>query len=305
MRLVAVLVCGLSLGWGTAAVAAPPARGAPAPEQPMQVYLVRSAQPGCEPHCPEWISAQGKIEAGSVKRFEKILRQVGDRKLPVLIDSSGGKVHEAFKIGRLARAKGLDVVVTRTIFTPCAPSDAACRRAKTGGVVLGLPQAPLSKCASSCAFVLAGGARRLVGPSTFVGVHQIRSFYVYARILRTYRVTPSRKTLVSERKVAQRVVETRTSQKTYDQIRQYFAEMGIREAIMPLILSTPSDKLHLLTRNELELTGLGTDWVDGEQLLAKAAVSAVPLADAPRPHARSPAEPADAPPSAASAVGPK
>jgi len=253
----------------------------------MQVYLARSAQAGCEPQCPEWIAAQGKIDTGAVRRFKRVLSQLGERKVPVLVDSAGGKVREALEIGRLVRAKGLDVAVTSTVFTPCAPADAACRKAKTGGALLGLPQARLSKCASSCAFILAGGTRRLVGPLTLVGVHRIRSFYVYSRVLRTYRVTSGRKRLVSERRVAERVVETRTSQRTYDQIGRYFAEMGIGEPIMPLVLSTPSDKLHWLTRHELQTTRLATDWIDGEQLLSKAAMStALP---APGPRADSPA----------------
>jgi hypothetical protein len=276
MWLVAVLVCGLSLGWTTAA-GAQPAKGTPVPafEVPMEVYLVRSAQPGCEPQCPEWIAAQGKIESGSLERFRKVLGQLGGRKLPVLIDSSGGKVRDALAIGRLLRRRGLDVAVTGTVFAPCAPTDTACRKAKTGGVLTGLPQARLSKCASSCTFILAGGTRRLVGAETFVGVHRIRSFYVHTRILRTYRMTSSRKRLVSERRVARRVVETRTTQRTYDQIGRYFAEMGIGEPILPLILATPSDSLHWLTREELRLSRLATDAIDGEQLLGAAVVSDV------------------------------
>ena len=43
-------------------------------------------------------------------------------KLPVLIDSNGGRVHEALAFGRLARAKDLDVVVSGTAFTACAPA---------------------------------------------------------------------------------------------------------------------------------------------------------------------------------------
>jgi hypothetical protein len=276
MWLVAVLVCGLSLGW-TAVAGAQPVKGTPAPalEAPMEVYLVRSAQPGCEPQCAEWIAAQGKIESGSLERFRKVLGELAGRKLPVLIDSSGGKVRDALAIGRLLRRRGLDVAVTGTVFAPCAPTDTACRKAKTGGALTGLPQARLSKCASSCTFILAGGTRRLVGEETFVGVHRIRSFYVHTRILRTYRMTSSRKRLVAERRVARRVVETRTTQRTYDQIGRYFAEMGIGEPILPLILATPSDSLHWLTREELRLSRLATDAIDGEQLLGAAVVSDV------------------------------
>ena len=250
----------------------------------MQAYLVRSAQPGCEPQCPEWIAAQGKIDAGSVARFNKVLRQLGDRKVPVLVDSSGGKVREAFAIGRLLRSRGLDVAVTSTVFTPCAPGDAACRKAKSGGVLTGLPRARLSRCASSCAFILAAGRRRLVGAETFVGVHRVRSFYVYTytRVLPAYRVTGNRRRPASARRVTRRVVETRTPPRTYRQIRRYFAEMGVGDPILPLILATPSDSLHWLTRDELQTSGLATDWIDGEQLLSNTLVSAPPPPSGPQ-----------------------
>jgi hypothetical protein len=271
LRLVLCLIPGLG---AITAAAARPAKPQPAGEPSMQFDLVRSAEPGCEPQCPEWIAAQGKIDGTSVARFKRVLRQLGDRKVPVLIDSNGGRVNDAFAIGRLARARGLDVVVSRTVLTACAPADATCRRRlRAVKVRLGLPKAELSKCASSCAFILAAGTRRLVGPTAYVGVHQIRSFYIYARVVRTYRLTATRKRLVSERRVTERVVETRTPQKTYVEIGRYFAEMGIGEGLMPLILATPGDRLHWLTPEELKSTGLATDWLDGEQLLTGAAVA--------------------------------
>jgi hypothetical protein len=125
----------------------------------MQVRIVRSAQAGCEPDCREWISAQGKIDPGTLRRFKTVLRQMGGRKLPVFIHSGGGSVRESFAIGRLLRAKGLDVVVTHTLFTPCAPADAACRKRESQGIRQGSPQA-ISGCASACAFILAAGTRR-------------------------------------------------------------------------------------------------------------------------------------------------
>jgi hypothetical protein len=274
-RVAPLLLCGLGLGCSITAAAASPTRLLPAAEPAMQIYLARSAEPGCEPNCPEWIAAQGRIEAGSVARFRRVLRRLGDRRVPVLIDSSGGRVNEALEIGRLARARGLDIVVSRTVFASCARADTACRRrARAAKARLGVPIADLSMCASSCTFILAAGTRRLVGPAAFVGVHQVRSFYVYARLVRTYRFTPMGREVVSERRVTERVVETRTPQRTYDQIQRYFAEMGIGEAIMPLILATPGDQLHWMTRAELEATRLATDWIDGGQAPAGPAVAA-------------------------------
>jgi hypothetical protein len=245
----------------------------------MQVHLMRSAEPGCEPRCLEWIAAQGRIEGGTAARFRRVLRQIGRRKVPVLIDSAGGRVDEAFEVGRLLRARGLDVAVGRTELIGCAAADKECRRrARTRKAQPGLPIGDLAKCASSCAFILAAGTRRLVGPTAFVGVHRIRSYYVYTRVLRTYRVTATSRRLLSERRVTEKVVEIHTPPKTYDQIRRYFRDMGVGEGIMPLILATPGDRLHWLTRDELQATGLATDWIDGAEVLTGAASPAAPMA---------------------------
>src|SRR5262245_52926510 len=186
-RLGVALALHLGLAWMHPAAAAPDGSQPPT-ELPMQVHLVRSAEPGCEPGCPEWIAAQGKIEEGTAARFRKVLRQLGDRKLPLLIDSSGGRVSEAFEIGRLIRARGLDVAVSGTELVPCPASEPACRQREAQRVHLGVPQADLSKCASACAFVLAAGTRRLVGATAFVGLHRIRTF----RVLLPYRGAAAR-----------------------------------------------------------------------------------------------------------------
>ena len=247
----------------------------------MQVNVVRGAHPGCEPQCPQWIAAQGRIVAGTARRFREVLSQLGERRLPVLIDSGGGSVEDALSIGRLIRAKGLQVAVTGTAYTPRAPADAACRKAKTGGELRGLAQARLSKCASSCAFILAGGTQRLVGSGTGVGVHQIsttlRKYLV--RTQRSFGVpVETQKTLVSEQAVQQGHGQT---QRTYTKIRQYFSDMGIGEDAMSLIMSTPNSEIHWLTRNELEATRLATHFINGEELVTGVPASTPALAPAP------------------------
>ena len=50
-------------------VAKPPAGS------PMTFAIVRSAVTGCEPNCPQWISAEGQIMPGSAGQFRKILNK--------------------------------------------------------------------------------------------------------------------------------------------------------------------------------------------------------------------------------------
>src|SRR5262245_27206226 len=171
MRGIIVFAAALAVSCGAAA-APPSKKAAPVGEPAMQVYVVRSAHAGCEPQCPQWISAEGRIVPGTAEKFRKVLRDLGDRKLPIFIDSLGGSIVEAFAIGRLIRTKDLTVAVTATTFTPCAPKELACRKTKAGGELLALAQPYMSKCGSACVFILAGGTRRLVGKGAYVGVHQ-------------------------------------------------------------------------------------------------------------------------------------
>ena len=275
----------------TAKPAEPAAKPATAPAKPstipatlqgvgMKVVVVRSGAPGCEPQCPEWIAAQGMIDHDTLPQFRKVLKAIGNRKLPILIDSGGGVVDDSLEIGRLIRAKGLDVAVAKTVLRPCPDTDPICRKAaKTGAPVQALPIARLSKCASSCAFILAAGSRRYVGPTTFVGVHQVTTFQTTAQILQKYRIekklvwgvpVETRRTLISEKRVNEKTVVTRTPESTYARVARYFSEMGIASELMPLLKSTPNTSIHWLTRAELKSTAMATDAIDGEQLIVGA-----------------------------------
>jgi hypothetical protein len=255
MRALAGLVTALMAACGSPAAAAPLEKAA---EPPMQVTVVRGAHPGCDPQCPQWIAAQGRIVAGTARRFREVLSQLGERKLPVLIDSGGGSVEDALSIGRLIRAKGLQVAVTRTAYTPCAPIDVACRKTKSGAELRGLADARNARCASACALILAGGAQRFVGAGAGVGVHQISTTQSRSLVQKRRAIgnpVEAAKTLVPEQTIQQ---GDREAQRTYAKIGQFFSEMSIGEDAMSLIMSTPSSEIRWLTREELEATRLAT-----------------------------------------------
>jgi hypothetical protein len=255
----------------------------PAPvvgEAPMRVVVVRSSKPGCEPNCPEWIAAQGAIDAGATAQFKKVLKSIGDKKLAVLIDSAGGSVDEGFAIGRLIRSKGLDVAVTRTIVVPCGKNDPDCTA--KGTTPVGRPVGPGSKCASSCAFVLAAGVHRYAAPTTFVGVHQFKT--IATKVLQTYRIQTRhvlgspvevKRTLVSEKVVGKVAVDAGPRDKSYAAARRYFTQMGIGDDVMKMIMATPNSQIHRLTGPELKNTRLATDFIDGDKLLEMAAAAPV------------------------------
>ena len=281
MRGIVVFAAALALSWGAAA-APPKKEAAPVGAPAMQVYLVRSAHAGCEPQCPQWIAAQGRIVPGTAKKFEKVLRDFGDRKLPIFIDSMGGSLVDAFAIGRLIRAKDLAVAVTATTFSPCAPGELACRKTKTGGELHGLAQPHMSKCASACVFILAGGTRRLVGQGAAVGVHQgikIQRMYLVSKQRGNDGSIKTTKTLTWEGK-------SPVDRKTNADTRKYLAEMGMSDVLMSLIESTPHESIRRLEAWELQATRLATEYLNGEQL-----ITGTPAPPPPGPPKSLPIEP--------------
>jgi Tfp pilus assembly protein PilF len=245
----------------------PALRPTPMPKSPaaaMKVVVVRSASPNCGDACPEWISAQGDIDSETPAQFRKVLKAIGAKKLPIFIDSGGGTVADGYEIGRMVRIKGLDVFVTKTEFT-CPANDATCKDGKVkSGQIFGQPKPHLAKCASSCAFILASGIKRYVGKSSQVGVHQITSFQTQIKVWRTFKPDG---TILSERKVSEKTVETKTADRTYTTARNFFTEMGINDSIMKLLRDAPANDMHWLTEEQLTGTGMATHLINGQQFL--------------------------------------
>lgn len=273
------------------------ARNRPQPlqEKPMQVTLVRLSTQACEPHCPQWIAAEGRIGPETPAKFKKVLAKIGSRKLPVVIHSSGGSVDPALAIGRLIRAKGLEVVVGVTELNACDSSDAACRKETAGGIVRAVLPSTMSWCASSCAFLLAGGTERHVGRQALVGVHQITTMATKVQIVRRLErqtqtvlgIPVSSKTrVVSEQRIPLGTFATPTKNSTYDSVQRYFVELGIRDPIMTLVKSTPGNQVRWLKKTELFDTRLSTTSLTAADIIYRDVPStSVGISKAPAAHA--------------------
>ena len=244
----------------------------PQVEPPMRVLLVHSEEPGCQPDCAAWISAEGAITAQTPELFRQALWSIGKNKVPIVIMSPGGDVGASYTIGRMIRAAGLDVVVGRTSVRPCPVVEVLC----TGRLVTGTPTSHLSYCASACAFVLAAGVHRYVAADAVVGVHQLTSMVTYVqrerlfsvqrRLVRGVPVEVGRK-VVSEFEISRITKPTNSGPKAYDAVDKYFAQMGIGAVINGLVQATPRTSIHWMTRGELAETGLATNDLGADQLV--------------------------------------
>ncbi|WP_158811159.1 hypothetical protein [Beijerinckia sp. L45] len=256
-----------------AALTLGPANAAQIPDRmkPMQVHIVRDAGPGCAPNCLEWIAADGKITPESRIGFERVFRSLGSRRLPVFIDSIGGSVSDAMAIGRMIRARHLDVAVTQTLPDICAGASCSAHPEPDTGraQVIG------SICASACPLILAAGSKRVAALGTHVGVHQIinNGTRIWKqKIFRDLtRTVGGVKILIDRTVVAERLVKTEhftaaPSKAVYDRVGSYLAAMGVKPAIMSLMLATPPSAMLWMSRDEMQTTALVTDEGDGNAL---------------------------------------
>ncbi len=245
--------------------AAPAPQAAPISQAPMRFVRVRSDGSACQPDCPEWISAEGKIVIGTADALARVVAAVGDRRLPILINSAGGSVQDAIAMGRLIRARRLAVVVAHTAIAPCAASVRNCGEARGSAMSFG------AYCASACTLVLAGGIERYVSPLSFVGVHQMTELVTKTEVKRSYAVRylvlAGVKLELSRKLVAERR-STATTRKAADRgvddsVGRYLQEMGVLDPVMKLMLTTPAKDVRWLTAEELATSRLATIWVDG------------------------------------------
>ena len=289
-RLTVVLCLAGLAPWLAAAPALAKAKPAPAAtaapgspmEQPMRVVVVHDGRPGCEPHCADWISAEGKIVRTTTASFLRVFKQLGARKLPIFINSGGGSVEAALDIGREIRSRKLDVAVVRTIFAACGAGDTACNAAPQPDGALGRPEPVYAICASACPIVLAGGVRRLAANWSHIGLHQIWETKTLLGIQKYYRVTKrieggvpveiSRK-LVAEKTVSRKTVEESATARDYKPVMAYFKSMGISEGVLALMESTQHTSIRWLTAEEMAATKLTTDVGSGEALLYEPAAA--------------------------------
>ena len=260
--------------------------------RPMQVRIVRSAELGCEPNCAEWISAEGDIVDATPGQFQKVIASIGARKLPVFINSGGGSIEAAMAIGRLLRARALDVSVTHTDLIVCATAKQNCAAGAVGNnvkAIRGLPNSYSAYCASACTLVLAAGVERLASPWSHVGVHSIVVFQTQYRVRRTYRVTTrqrpggglvTHRTLLREQTIGATTTEVEVNDGTYQPMEAYLRQMGIADALVPLMEATPNSSIHWMTRAEQDTTKLVTRQESGEALLNLVDVPPLSAADA-------------------------
>ncbi|MBZ9676964.1 hypothetical protein [Mesorhizobium sp. ES1-1] len=231
----------------------------------MRFVIVRSNASGCEPNCPEWISAEGAIEAGTPAKLKRLLKGLRPRRLPIIVNSPGGNVDAALQLGRIIRKAKLDIAVGKTSFSRCQPGAVGCPADAGKGVTqLGVASDGGAMCNSACPLMFAGGTQRLVGRWAYLGVHQITSTFqrqqVYYRT--TYRMVHGRKKIISSKVISRTNLGTyqtyEMSKALEKKLSGYLKEMGVGRGVVDLMKVTPAGDIRQISLEEMTTTNLVT-----------------------------------------------
>lgn len=250
----------------------------------MKFVVVRSLEAGCEPLCTEWIAAEGEITSRSDDKFRAVLKSLGKRKLPVVINSRGGDIDAAMAMGRMIRKRKIDVLVGTTEFIGCQPSEKDCKVNRgRGAEYFGRPFINAT-CNSACPLVLSGGVHRYAAPSAFVGVHQVTTTLTFTDLVyeTKYKMVGGKKKIVSKKVVKRSKGKTRVvSQMSKDiekKIRAYFDEMGISQIIVDRMKATPANEIDWVDIGTRKFTKLAESLDPSDMVLSSAACHLAPAA---------------------------
>jgi hypothetical protein len=234
-------------------------------DQPMTIALVRMALPGCDPYCPEFISAQGVVQPDSDRKLRRLLDSLNGQRPPVVINSSGGNVDAAMAMGRAIRTLGLDVAVARVVpGAICQTGDSACVAEQKGKPPMRSVSFDQTICSSACTLVLAGGIRRIIMGNARIGVHSMAESETERVIERVYRrsgdqVGEGGREIISERVISQKSRTVDAPPEVANRgVPEHLASMGINRRFTEITLATPHSQIRVLSAKEMMDTGIAT-----------------------------------------------
>lgn len=230
----------------------------------MSFIVVRRAV--CNQPCPEWISAEGRITSDTPAQMRKILKKIGNRKLPVVFRSEGGDVNAAYAVGRMIRKAGLETAVGGTRLEGCPPEDLRCAAAiARNGTSAGSTYSYGAYCVSACPLALAGGTTRVSSQWAYIGVHQITTVYNKMRVSYRieYKMVNGKRQEVSRKEIGRKVTgqssSTKLGKKATATLKAYLKEMDVSDDIVDLMMSAAPESMAMVAPTEALRTGLITD----------------------------------------------
>ncbi len=205
----------------------------PALAEDMQFQLIPFGDPGtCGRTCAQVIGADGEIRDDTPGKFlEFVAANLEDSRVRsiVFLNSPGGGVDASMRLGRMFRKTGVLAVVARI-----APAEAG------QGPAVNLPGA---RCFSACVYALMGAKKRIVPPSSLVGIH--RMFFYEDGDAVAARNGQGKRTYGSASFVAK--------------LADYAATMGVSRQLIYAAEKVNPDQIRIVTPSELRRWRLGEE----------------------------------------------
>lgn len=224
----------------------------PSPDKPMQFRMAGSG--GNCLSCT-WIAAEGIISEGTAKEFEDFLFRTKSARSGVFVhlNSQGGNVAEAIKLGRLFRSNNLNTAVSQTIGVERASDDPQFDKYVAEYPT---PQDNSNpQCVSACALAFVGGHLRLAEAKNFeteyLGFGRIGPVSVHQFYAPSAWETPEANTSSA--------IDRVLDQALIAQISRYLDEMQIAPGFLSIMATTPPFDVHVLTESELFETNVVND----------------------------------------------
>ena len=228
------------------------------------------------------VTLDGVIEKGDADQFRSVMRKAillpDIDRLVVSLDSPGGSVDEAIKIGRIVRAT---LAETATASTTVWPRDLKgevehlrIEGHKQAFVNLGEPLPALSKCLSACTIIFYSGVDRAVFDNRDSRANDVRKTTFHPTIgVHRPSYPPEEYSQFSPAE----------AQKAYDimlqDMSEVLAEMGAPEQFIERTMATPSREIDLIPSDEMERLAADTEPFFEDWLAAKCGRDTDILAD--------------------------
>lgn len=220
-RLIASMLIAV-LGWASAPGVARAA------EMNFQIIQM-SPNEVCGRDCVQIISGQGEITEETSDRFLQFASanvQSSRTRNVLFLDSPGGNVVGSLQLGKVLRRLGTAVVIARVLSGPYGGE----------GVLAS------GRCMSACVYAMMGGAKRIVPPSSIVGIHRMfRKEREYDFIGRN---TGTKLIYAPDAMVAA--------------LTHYTDSMGVSRGLVARAETISPLSVHIVTRKELRRWHLGT-----------------------------------------------
>lgn len=215
--------------------------GVPGPLRAMEFSTIHIEGPCSQTDCRRAVIAEGEITADAPAQFSRFLRrelQTPGLHAVVFLNSPGGNVESALKLGALLHNAGAAVVIGRPLLLP--PSSTAKARNRISG--MGKLGVVPGHCASACVYSLMGAKKRVVPNGARLGVHRMSA--------RMWAQDPAGGGSRSDRVFA--------GSPELDALRNYVSRVGGSQDLISLAESVPPDQIRMLSGEEVRKYRLGS-----------------------------------------------